>query len=111
MSLSGEDSRALAAIERQISASEPRLTAMLATFSRLTQDEQMPSREQLPTGRGWLLRALAVMLIAVVAALASLSGTQWASAAPQTIYGTVLHLPRAFAGFLIPAPGIVTPVR
>jgi len=48
MSLSGAGSRALAAIEPQISASAPRLTAMLATFTRLTQDEQMPSREQLP---------------------------------------------------------------
>lgn len=106
MSLSGGDSRALAAIERRLSASAPRLTAMLATFTRLTEGEQMPSREQLPSGRGWLVTALAMALIVTVTTLASLGSTRWASQAPRTIYGTVLHLPQSFAGLVITRPSL-----
>ena len=51
MSLLGKDSRALAAIEDELSASDPGLTSLLATFARLTRQEQSPGREQVHSGR------------------------------------------------------------
>lgn len=45
MSLSTPDRQALDAIEDDLAASSPSLAAKLATFSRLTADEEMPARE------------------------------------------------------------------
>ena len=52
MSLAASEQRELARMERALSQSDPRLAAMLATFNRLHQSEDMPRREFLlgPTG-------------------------------------------------------------
>jgi Protein of unknown function (DUF3040) len=47
MTLAAGDRRALAKIEKNLRGSDPKLAAMLSTFNRLTQAEQMPQREVL----------------------------------------------------------------
>lgn len=51
MSLSAHDRQELGAIENEFIASEPRLVAMLSTFSRLAAGEAMPGRERIEAGR------------------------------------------------------------
>lgn len=51
MSLSAHDRQALEAIEGRLAASDPRLAAMLSTFSRLEDGEAVPAREQIREGR------------------------------------------------------------
>jgi Protein of unknown function (DUF3040) len=52
MSLAASEQRELARMERALSQSDPKLAALLATFNRLHQSEDMPRREFLlgPTG-------------------------------------------------------------
>src|ERR1700744_5101356 len=45
MSLAGREERALARIEEGLRRSDPALTAMLSTFNRLNQSDEMPRRE------------------------------------------------------------------
>jgi hypothetical protein len=56
MSLAASERRALARIEGALRRSDPKLAAMLSTFDRLNQSEEMPRREFLlrPTRLGWL---------------------------------------------------------
>jgi hypothetical protein len=56
MSLAASEERALARIEASLRRSDPKLAAMLSTFSRLNQAEVMPRREFLlrPTRMRWL---------------------------------------------------------
>jgi hypothetical protein len=56
MSLAGREERALARIEEALRRSDPALTAMLSTFNRLNQSDEMPRREFLlrPTRMRWL---------------------------------------------------------
>ncbi len=51
MGLSSRDRQALASIEGRLEGSDPRLASMLATFSRLAADEEMPARESIRAGR------------------------------------------------------------
>jgi hypothetical protein len=46
MSLSAREEQALECIADRLGGSDPALTAMLATFTRLTSGEEMPAREQ-----------------------------------------------------------------
>jgi hypothetical protein len=50
MSLSTQERRALHSIEEGLSGSSPKLVSLLATFTRLTQDEEMPGREHMAIG-------------------------------------------------------------
>jgi hypothetical protein len=56
MSLAAREERALARIEGALRRSDPKLAAMLSTFNRLNQSEEMPRREFLPgsTRMRWL---------------------------------------------------------
>ena len=56
MSLSAWEQRALDAIKGRLSASDPKLVALLATFSRLVAGEAMPVREKLRAGSRWAAR-------------------------------------------------------
>ncbi len=47
MSISTREQLALASIENRLSESDPHLTSLLATFTRLTSDEEMPVRERI----------------------------------------------------------------
>ena len=58
MSISTRERLALVAIENRLSASDPHLTSLLATFTRLASDEEMPVRERIAQPR--LLRDRAV---------------------------------------------------
>lgn len=94
MSLNAHDQRELDAIEHRLSGSDQKLALLLATFARLTADEEMPVRERLRAGwqrlswdRVWLLLALVIglALIAVAVATAVSSGgrracSAWAAA-------------------------------
>lgn len=51
LSLSAHDRQALEALEERLAASDPRLAAMLSTFSRLEDGEAVPAREQIPAGK------------------------------------------------------------
>ena len=51
LSLSAHDRQAIEAIEGQLAASDPRLAAMMATFSRLEDGEAVPAREQIQAAR------------------------------------------------------------
>jgi hypothetical protein len=50
MSLSTQERRALHSIEEDLSGSDPGLVSLLATFTRLAQDEEMPGYEQIGSG-------------------------------------------------------------
>jgi hypothetical protein len=50
MSLSAWEQQALDSIKEGLARSDPRLVAMLATFTRLVSDEEMPVREKIRTG-------------------------------------------------------------
>ena len=82
MSLDAHDRRDLDAIERRLSGSDPELALLLATFTRLTADEEMPVRERIRTrwqrltwDRVWplitLVIGLALIGMAVAAAVSS----------------------------------------
>jgi Protein of unknown function (DUF3040) len=47
MSLSAREQQALDFIEDRLAGSDPRLASLLATFARLTSDEDMPVREKI----------------------------------------------------------------
>ena len=51
MSLSAWEQQALDSISEGLTDSDPRLTALLATFTRLVSGEEMPAREKVPPGR------------------------------------------------------------
>lgn len=51
MSLSAHEQQELDLIEDQITASDPALASLLATFARLAADEELPAREQIRAGR------------------------------------------------------------
>lgn len=51
MSLSGRDQQALDVIAQQIAGSDPGLASKMATFTRLTADEEMPLREKILAAR------------------------------------------------------------
>lgn len=57
MGLSAQDRQALDIIEGSLADSDPRLASMLATFSRLTAEEEMPAREKIRPVRCRLLRS------------------------------------------------------
>jgi hypothetical protein len=88
MSLSAREQHALGGIEDGLARSDPKLAAMLATFTRLTSGEEMPAGEEVtavrPDTRGlrrlfrwpgvrytvpllWMLIAIAVIAFAVAA--------------------------------------------
>lgn len=82
MSLNAHDQRELDAIEHELSGSDPKLALLLATFTRLAADEEMPVREGIRArghllnwGRVWLLLTfligLALIAVTVVAAVSS----------------------------------------
>src|SRR5215469_3985399 len=48
MNLSAADQQVLRSIEAEFAGSDPKLTSMLGTFTRLAADEDMPESEQLP---------------------------------------------------------------
>jgi DUF3040 family protein len=50
MSLSTQERRALHSIEEDLSGSDPKLVSLLATFTRLTQNEEMPGYERVAAG-------------------------------------------------------------
>lgn len=50
MSLSERDRQVLTSIEEEITSSDPRLASMLACFSQLTADEEMPAHETIRSG-------------------------------------------------------------
>ena len=50
MSLSAREQQALESIKEGLARSDPRLVAMLATFTRLVSGEQMPVREKIRAG-------------------------------------------------------------
>jgi hypothetical protein len=50
MSLSTREERALRSIKEWLTSSDPKLAALLATFTRLVAGEDMPVRERIPTG-------------------------------------------------------------
>jgi hypothetical protein len=52
MSLSAREQHALDSIETALTASDPDLAVLLATFGRLTSGEEMPGREKI-LGRRW----------------------------------------------------------
>lgn len=56
MSLSAREQQALDAIRDRLSASDPRLVALLATFTRLAAGEAMPVREKIRAGSRWAAR-------------------------------------------------------
>ena len=47
MSLSSQERQALRSIEEDLSGSDPKLVSLMATFTRLTQDEELPRHEQI----------------------------------------------------------------
>jgi hypothetical protein len=51
VSMSAHDRNELGAIEEELAASEPKLAAMLSTFSRLAAGEAMPGRERIEAGQ------------------------------------------------------------
>lgn len=51
MSLSARDQQALQGIEDDLAGTDPGLAALLATFTRLTSDEEMPAREKVTAVR------------------------------------------------------------
>jgi hypothetical protein len=50
MSLSAREQQALDSIMEGLARSDPRLVALLATFTRLVSDEEMPTREKIGAG-------------------------------------------------------------
>ena len=52
MSLSAWEQQALDSIKEGLARSDPRLAALLATFTRLVSDEEMPVREKIRAGSG-----------------------------------------------------------
>jgi hypothetical protein len=55
MSLSARERHALDSIESELTGSDPELALLLATFGRLTSDEEMPAREKI-RARRWSSR-------------------------------------------------------
>jgi hypothetical protein len=51
MSLSPKEQQALASMEDGLAGSDPKLASLLATFARLTSDEEMPVREKIRASR------------------------------------------------------------
>lgn len=56
MSLSTREQQALDGIENRLVGSDPRLAGLLATFTRMTSDEGMPTREEVRIHVSWLRR-------------------------------------------------------
>lgn len=52
MSLSAHEQQELDLIEDEIAASDPTLASLLATFARLSADDELPAREQIRASRG-----------------------------------------------------------
>jgi hypothetical protein len=96
MSLSARDQQALDSIEDDLADSAPELAAMLATFTQLTSNDEMPAGEEMTVSRRdapgtrrifrpgvqpvapvhWILKAIALMAIAVaVTAIAMTAGS------------------------------------
>ena|SRR5437773_9002695 len=50
MSLNTQERRVLHSIGEDLSGSDPKLVSLLATFTRLTQDEEMPGHERIGAG-------------------------------------------------------------
>ena len=83
MSLSAREQQALDAMEDRLAGSDPGLARLLATFARLTSDEQMPVREKIraasrrrlhehlgfqgAVGVLWLLIAIVLVAVALLA--------------------------------------------
>lgn len=89
MTLSAREQQALERIEAGLAGSAPDLAAMLATFTRLTSDEEMPAGAEVPKARRrvrmrpghgpqsphlWLPTALLLIVAALIAVTASLAG-------------------------------------
>jgi hypothetical protein len=90
MSISAREQQALEGIEAGLTRADPKLAAMLATFTRLTSDEQMPAGEQvrtvsrrgvrMPARRGrasshpWLPTVVMLIVTALIAVTAALAG-------------------------------------
>jgi hypothetical protein len=90
VSLRAREQQALERIEAELAGSDPKLGAMLATFTRLTSDEDMPAGEQVPKARQrrvhtgprhgpaspgpWLPTAILLIVAALLAVTASLAG-------------------------------------
>src|SRR5262249_495098 len=51
MSISPKEQQALASIEDGLAGSDPKLASLLATFTRLASDEEMPVREKIRATR------------------------------------------------------------
>jgi hypothetical protein len=71
--------RALHAIENELAKSDPQLTALFATFTLLTRDEELPRTARLDAGgarlpsgawRAWLWSSLLLALAAIIRAAA-----------------------------------------
>jgi hypothetical protein len=71
MSLPACQQRALDAMESALEASEPRMFAMFAMFTRLTKDEEPTGAERLPDHRPlWRRSGFLYLLVPVMAAMA-----------------------------------------
>jgi hypothetical protein len=56
MSLSAWEQQTLDSIKDGLAGSDPQLAALLATFTRLASDEEMPVQEEIPAGSGRTIR-------------------------------------------------------
>jgi hypothetical protein len=70
MSLPACQQRALDAMESTLEASEPRMKAMFAMFTRLTKDEEPTEAERLPRRPPWRRSGFLYLLVPALAALA-----------------------------------------
>ena len=110
MSLPACQQRALDAMESALEASEPRMKAMFAIFTRLTKDKEPIGAERLPLRRPLWRRSgffyLLVPALAVMAIMASLviglvtsglsacgTGSSW-SRVPRSAIGCPVRAPR-----------------
>ena len=72
MSLSHRQQHQLHRIETGLLRSDPRLTAMLGVFGRLSAGEAMPAREQMPSRRQSIRQAAALIPKAVTVVAAAI---------------------------------------
>jgi len=72
MSLSHRQQHQLHRIETGLLRSDPQLTAMLGVFGRLSADEVMPAREQMPSRQQSIRQAAALIVKAITIVAAAI---------------------------------------
>jgi hypothetical protein len=80
MSLTAREQQALDGIENRLAGSDPRLAALLATFTRLTSDDGMPACEEVRQDVRWTRQVFrrARRLLAAYAGLDRTAALLWA---------------------------------